>query len=50
MAEQPGRVRLVLDDSFSRDMATFMQAVDDATRRWTLSDATWEPHDWSDWS
>lgn len=41
-------VRLVLTDDFTGRIQAAAAAVTDLHRRLARLDATWEPHDWSD--
>lgn len=47
MADRP--VRLVLNDNFTANLTRAAEVVRQMTHEWALRDATWEPHNWSDW-
>lgn len=50
MAERRENVRLVLNDSFTGRLAAAAAAAERAFDDITLAQATWEPHDWSDFA
>ncbi len=49
MATHRERVVLSLSDKFGTDMAAIRVAARALGHNLTLREATWEPHDWSDW-
>lgn len=50
MADRRVPVNLVLTDNFTGPLSLIKQAAHDMHVRWERDAATWEPHDWSEWS
>jgi hypothetical protein len=50
VAERNLSVNLALTDRFTGRLALAAQAARDLHASWVLRDATWEPHDWSDFA